>query len=131
MGSPIEINDTLQLTTEQGFPAEILDLEDHCKVPLTADQFKGKIFHFHDKHDARIFHLDPVRVFLVHNIDGKWLFWGHALIQNQEIKKRNAGSEWKAGEWETTGSYIIEQLYDPDYQRIATINESPPGKSYF
>jgi len=35
MGSYIEFNDTLQLTTEQGFPAE-LDLEKHLQEPFRA-----------------------------------------------------------------------------------------------
>jgi hypothetical protein len=34
MGSMIEINDTLQLTTEQGFPADLLSFESHCKNPV-------------------------------------------------------------------------------------------------
>jgi hypothetical protein len=33
MGSNIELNDTLQITTEQGFP-DILDLERHKKILL-------------------------------------------------------------------------------------------------
>ncbi len=36
MGSIIEINDTLQITKEQGFP-ESLDYEKHCVKPFTAD----------------------------------------------------------------------------------------------
>ncbi len=131
MGSPIEFNDTLQLTIEQGFPANILNRESHCKNPLTANDLKGREFTFKNKFDARIFHLDPVRVFLVHNIDGKWLFWGHALIQKQEIKKVNPGPGWKLGDWETTGTYTIEHIYDPDFQQAFTINESPAGRSYF
>ena len=34
MGSSIEINDTLQVTTEQGFPADVFDLAKHLKTPI-------------------------------------------------------------------------------------------------
>lgn len=129
MGSNIEINDTLQLTETQGFPSDVLSLEKHLKNAISAEALKGKEFHF-VKEDARVFHLDPCRVFLVENIDGKWLFWGHALIQKQEVRKTNAGDNW-AGTWETSGTYIIDKIYPPEFQREATINQSPRGKSYF
>lgn len=130
MGSNIEVNDTLQLTREQGFPSEWLTLAAHLKDPCTAEKLKGKTFSF-NKEDARLFHLDPVRVFLVENIAGKWLFWGHALIQSQHLRKRNPGPDWKAGDWETSGTFIIAKIYAPEFQKLATINQSPPGKSYF
>lgn len=69
----MEINDTLQLTGEQGFPA-VLDLEKHFSTPLSADDFFGQVFAFHDKPSIRIYHRPPVRVFLVHNIDGKRVY---------------------------------------------------------
>ena len=37
MGSYVEINDTLQITKEQGFPKE-LNWKKHLKVPYTAEQ---------------------------------------------------------------------------------------------
>lgn len=37
MGSVIEINDTLQLTNEQGFPAELV-YEQHKNKPFTAQE---------------------------------------------------------------------------------------------
>ena len=46
MGSYLEINDTLQLTTEQGFPADLLDLAKHRKTPVTIAAVKDKIFTF-------------------------------------------------------------------------------------
>jgi uncharacterized cupin superfamily protein len=76
MGNYIEVNDTLQITLEQGFPSDILNLDCHQKNPVMYSDLEGKEFEFLDKPRARIFHLDPVRVFLVENIDGKWLFWG-------------------------------------------------------
>jgi len=81
MGSFIEINDTLQITTDQGFP-KVLNLARHLKKPFVAANFKGKVFSF-DKPDLRLYHSAPTRVFLVQNIKGKWLYWGHCLIIEQ------------------------------------------------
>lgn len=132
MGSFIEINDTLQITTEQGFPADLLNLANHLQTPVTLDDVKGKCFHFHKKDSARIFHLDPVRVFLVHSIQGKWLIWGKALIQSQTIEKQlDESGKWIEGKWQTSGTYIISEIYEPEYQAIFTKRESVPGKSYF
>ena len=83
MGSYVEMNDTLQITKEQGFPKE-LDWKQHLKNPYTAEQFKDKIFEFKDKPSIRNYQIPPVRNFLVENIDGKWLYWG--LIYILEIK---------------------------------------------
>ena len=55
MGSYIEMNDTLQITKEQGFPKE-LTLEQHLKVPFKAEQFKNKP-------NIRNYHMPPVRNF--------------------------------------------------------------------
>lgn len=132
MGSYIEINDTLQLTTEQGFPAHLLDIERHRKKPVTIDAVKDRIFKFKDKPSARIFQLDPVRVFYVHNIGGKWLFWGHVFIQSQTIyKKLDAKGNWKEGDWLTSGTYRIDTLYDPQFQEVFTLREAPADRNYF
>ncbi|MDD3284787.1 MAG: hypothetical protein PHZ07_04290 [Patescibacteria group bacterium] len=120
MGSYIELNDTLQITTEQGFPKE-LNLEEHLKNPLDAKQFKNKVFYFHDKQGIRLFHTSPNRVFLVHNIDGKWLYWGHCLIIEQTIN-----SETKT----TSGKFIIIKIYNPEYQRYISQQEVDLGKEY-
>ncbi len=132
MGSSLEINDTLQLTTSQGFPAEILDLERHLKNPVTLKDVGDRVFTFRNKSSARIFQLDPVRVYYAHNIDGRWLFWGHVLIQSLMIEK-SLGSEglWKEGEWVTSGTYRIAEIYEPEYQKIFTKRESPQGRSFF
>lgn len=132
MGSLIEINDTLQITEAQGFPSSILNLKKHQKDPISLDDVKGVVFEFKNKPRARIFQTDPVRVFLVQNIKGKWLFWGHALIQSQSIEKKlNEDGSWDGKSWVTNGTYIISEIYPPDYQKIATIRESIPGLSYF
>ena len=121
MGSTIELNDTLQITTEQGFPVE-LQLDKHQQKPFSAADFTDRIFEFHDKPDLRIFHPAPTRVFLVHNINGKWLYWGHALIIEQTI---NAQTNT------TSGKFVIIKIYDPEYQRQISKNEVNTGKNYF
>ena len=121
MGSYIELNDTLQLTSEQGFPAE-LTLEQHHRKPFEASDFANRVFEFHDKPNLRIFHLSPTRVCLVHNIDGKWLYWGHAEILEQTI---HAVSKT------TSGKFIITKIYDREYQRLISMNEVDPGKEFF
>jgi hypothetical protein len=125
MGSMVEINDTLQLTTEQGFPSDILDIARHQINPVTLDDVKDRIFTFRNKPSARIFQLDPVRVYYVHNIGGKWLFWGHVFIQSLSITKDVKGN------WITGGTYKIVEIYDPAYQKMFSLHESPPGAGFF
>jgi hypothetical protein len=128
----VEINDTLQLTTEQGFPADTLSRERHCKKPVLLGDVAGKLFEFHSKPNARIFQLDPVRVYFVHNIDDKWLFWGHAMIQRLTIEKKlGPEGKWKEGDWVTSGMYKITEIYDPDFQKQFTLSEAPQDRNYF
>jgi hypothetical protein len=124
MGSMLEINDTLQITTEQGFPADILDLNKHRANPITAQSLAGKVFEFYDKPGARFYQHAPVRVYLVHNIGGKWLFWGRIFVQSQTI----TGDSEKTTT--TKGTYVVTDVYDPAYQEMFTRRESPPGKSF-
>jgi len=121
MGSQIELNDTLQLTTEQGWPPE-LKLEQHLKKPFQAGDFVGRIFAFHDKPDPRLYHPAPIRVFLVHNINGKWLYWGHAQVIEQTIHSDTNT---------TSGKFIITKIYSPEHQHSMSVNEVDPGKEYF
>jgi len=79
MGSFIEHNDTLQLTLDQGFPKE-LDIDKHLKTPYELQDFKDKIFAFHNKADIRIYKAPPVRNFFVENRNGKWIYWGRVHI---------------------------------------------------
>ena len=131
MGSIIELNDTLQLTTEQGFPSEFLNYEKHLQTPIPLEEVQGRTFQFYGKTSARLFHLDPVRVYLAQNIDGKWLFWGRALIQSLHIeKKMDQKGSW-AGQWVTSGTFIIQSIYHPEYQRMFTLSEAPPKKCFF
>lgn len=125
MGSHIELNDTLQITSEQGFPKNILNLEKHQNTPVKLGDVADKIFEFHDKPGARIFHLPPNRCFLVHNIDGKWLYWGKIIMLEQTI---NGSAKDKLT---TFGKYKIIEIYDPKYQVQITKHETPKGLSYF
>ena len=132
MGSLIELNDTLPISADQGFPVHLLDLKKHIENPISLQTLSGFVFSFHKKDNARIYHTDPVRVFLVQNSDNKWLFWGKILIQSQSItKKLDTHGNWKTGEWETSGTYLITDIYEPEYQVLFTKRESPPGRSYF
>lgn len=93
MGSFIEINDTLQLTIAQGFPKE-LNLEQHLKNPYKLEDFKDKVFQFHDKQDIRIYKVPPTRNFFVENREGKWIYWGlvHIIETTVDyIKKTTSG----------------------------------------
>jgi|SRR3989338_8265380 len=125
MGSLIEFNDTLQITKKQGFPERILNLDKHKKKSIKLKDVKDKIFEFHDKPGARIYHLPPTRCFLVHNVKGKWLYWGKIVILEQTIKQGSKGNQT------TSGKYRIIKIYDPNYQKQITRNESPKGASYF
>lgn len=121
MGSFIEFNDTLQLTTEQGFPKE-LKLERHLKKPFTEKDFEGRIFEFKNKPNMRLYHLAPTRVFLVHNTKGKWLYWGHAHVIEQTIH---------ADTKTTSGKFRIVKIYDPKYQEVASRQEMRKGTEFF
>ena len=118
MGSLIKINDTLKISKEMGFPKE-LTLGKHLQDQEFHKKFIGEEFQFWNN-DERLYHRPPTRVFLVEEIDGKWLYWGHALITSQTIEKEK-----------TFGKYKITKIYDSEYQKNITLNESPQGKSYF
>ncbi|NQT49059.1 hypothetical protein HQ571_00010 [Candidatus Kuenenbacteria bacterium] len=109
MGSFIETNDTLQITTEQGFPKE-LDYDLHKATPFKAEDFADQIFEFKDKPKIRIYQLPPVRNFLVQNIDGKWLYWG--LIHVIEITHDNVQQI-------TSGKFKIIYIYTPEEMKKA------------
>lgn len=132
MGSYIELNDTLQITKDQGFPTHIFERSSHLEMPVTLDQVKDQIFAFRDKPNARIFHTDPVRVYFVENIHGKWLFWGRISIQSFTIEKQvDSKGAWDGQSWKTHGIYKIIDVYDPHYQEVFTRREAPPDRNYF
>lgn len=109
MGSFIEINDTLQLTREQGFPAE-LDLETHLRTPYHVEQFKNRIFAFKDKPAIRLYQIPPVRNFLVENRDSKWIYWGKVHILSISCDYVNLM---------TSGTFKIVSLNTPQEMKTA------------
>ncbi len=109
MGSFVELNDTLQISKAQGFPAE-LDLNTHQKTPYETDAFKDRVFSFHSKRDIRCYQQPPVRCFLVENIDGEWIYWGQAFVQSIQhdyIEKT------------TSGTFKIVRIFKPDEMKTA------------
>src|SRR3989344_4100688 len=104
MGSFIEINDTLRITKEQGFPSE-LEYKKHCIKPFKTSDFVGKIFLFSNKPAIRIYKAPPVRNFLVEDIGGKWLYWG--LVHIIEITHDYVQQT-------TSGKFTIICLYSPE-----------------
>jgi len=125
MGSFIEINDTLQITKEQGFPEEILNLEKHRQNSIKVEDLQNRVFEFNNKPGARIYHSAPVRCFLVQNINGKWLYWGKVIILEQTIKGESKENKF------TSGKYKIIEIYDSVYQEEFTKHECDLGLSYF
>lgn len=109
MGSFIEINDTLQLATEQGFPKE-LDYQKHIHKPFKVEDFKDKVFTFRDKPKIRIYKTPPVRNFLAQNINGKWLYWG--LIYILEVTHDYIRQT-------TSGKFKIISIYSPEEMKYA------------
>jgi hypothetical protein len=105
MGSVIEINDTLRITSEQGFPAE-LDIEKHLhEKPYTLDDVKDKVFSFLAKPKIRVYKQPPVRNFLAQDLDGKWIYWGlcYILEVHHDYVKQ-----------ETSGKFQIVRLFTPE-----------------
>lgn len=72
--STFEINDTLQISREQGFP-ETLDIMKHLQNPFPLESVVNIPYDFHGKPGLRNFPAYPVRVFLVENKNGKWIYW--------------------------------------------------------
>lgn len=109
MGSSIIQNDSLQITSEQGFPSELI-LEEHLKQPYKLEDFVEKVFSFHGKPAIRNYQQPPVRNFLIENNEGKWVYWGlvHVLsITHDYINKT------------TSGTFKIIYLNSPEEMRKA------------
>lgn len=121
MGSYIELNDTLQITREQGFPVE-LDYEKHKKHPYEAEDFSEKVFEFKDKPNIRNYLGDGIRNFLVENIDGKWLYWGlcHIVEVKHDYDKKT-----------TSGKYVITRIFAPeDMHKAFQLIDKRPENDY-
>jgi len=109
MGSFIEINDTLRINKDQGFP-HFLDISKHLKTPFKLEDVKDKIFEFKEKPDIRIYKIPPVRNFLVEEVEGKWIYWGlcHVLSVKHDYVDKTTG-----------GSFKIISINSPDEMKIA------------
>lgn len=121
--STFELNDTLQITLEQGFPVE-LDITTHMISPISQNKIEWKIFTFSGKPWLRNFVAYPTRVFLVENRDGKWIYWWLCQILETTIDyvKR-----------ETNGKYRIIKLFEVEdmkkmFQMTHTLD---PEQNYF
>ena len=121
MGSFIEINDTLQITKEQGWPDELV-LENHQKNPYKLEDFKDKIFEFKDKPKIRIYKIPPVRNFLVENRGGKWICWG--LCHIIELRHDNLKGT-------TSGRFKIIQIYSPEEMKLAEEITTPDKELWY
>lgn len=123
MGSFIEINDTLRITKEQGFPDE-LDLQTHLATPYTIDTVKDKIFSFTSKPSIRIYKAPPVRNFLAEDCGGKWVYWGLCYIVEitHDYEKQ-----------ETSGKFKIIRLNTPEEMKemFKLTHFSNPEQNYF
>ncbi|MBI2990049.1 MAG: hypothetical protein HYY51_02555 [Candidatus Magasanikbacteria bacterium] len=124
MGTLIEFNDTLQLTAEQGFPEDILNLGKHNQKAVELDEIKNLVFEF-KKNGIRLFHHAPTRCFLVHNKNGKWIYWGHIVVTEQNVSGDNKNN------YQTTGKYKITKIYSPESQAEITSREARDGESFF
>lgn len=100
MGSILIMNDTLQISTEQGFP-ENLELEKEYS-------FK--------KDKLRQFRLPPVKIFLAHNIEGKWDYVGEAIITELTLLPL---------ENKTVGKFKIVKLYNDEHRAVMNANMQP------
>ena len=105
MGSLIEINDTLKLKRDKGFP-------DNIKL--------GKKYHF-SINEKRLFHLKPIRVFLVEEIGEMWNYIGHVFILELKID---------AVQNITSGFFEVVQLYSNEYRKFVNMFEPPKDKGF-
>ena len=101
MGAELILNDTLQITREQGFPEE-LEL--------------GKEYSF-EKKKRRLYRLPPVRVFLAENKDGVWDYRGEALVTEMSIISE--------GEGKTTGKFKVVKIYSDEHRKVMSENMQP------
>jgi hypothetical protein len=102
MGSNIEFNDTLKIEMSE-FPKDLQE---------------GKEYFF-KREGRRLYHLYPVRVFLVKEVDEKWFYIGHAQVIEQTIN---------AIDNQTSGKFLVTKLYSKEYADIVNKNEPPHGK---
>lgn len=122
MGSFIELNDTLRINKEQGFPVE-LELLKHLENPYTLAAVEGREFSFKSKPKIRVYQQPPVRNFLVEDLDGKWVYWGKCHITEIHHDYLNQV---------TSGKYKIISINSPDDMKNAfDLVDLVPENNYF
>jgi hypothetical protein len=124
MGTKVEINDTLRISKEQGFPVE-LQIEDYLiNSDIYINKIKDKIFTFSRKPMIRVFQAPPVRTFLVEDYNGKWIYWGLCYILSLHLNYETQ---------ETSGTYKIIRLNSPEeMKQMFTITHfNHPEENYF
>lgn len=109
MGSTVRVNDTLQITAEQGFPRE-LAISEYLESPFPVSRFDGVVFSFQAKEGIRNFQQPPVQNFLVENHQGKHIYWG--LITMLFV-----GHDYLANV--TSGQYKLHTLYTLEQMKMA------------
>lgn len=122
MGSFLEINDTLRISKKQGFPTE-LEIKKHLINPFKINDLKNKVYSFKNKPKIRYYHQPPVRIFLVEELNGKWLYWGlcHILELNYDYKKQV-----------TSGKYQIIYLNTAEeMKQMFNLTDQRPEYNYF
>jgi len=118
----IEINDTLRITKDQGFPHKLV-YEKHLQKPFKAADFKDLIFEFKNKPKIRIYKPVPIRNFLVEDINGKWLYWG--LIHVIEVTHDNINQS-------TSGKFKIIYINTPEEMKKAQeLIDRNPAHDFF
>jgi hypothetical protein len=94
------MNDTLQITHEQGFPK---------KLEL------NKEYSF-EKNKLRLYRLPPVRVFLAQNKNEVWDYMGEAIITELNILPLQD---------KTTGKFKVVKIYSEEHRRVMNENMQP------
>lgn len=123
MGSFIELNDTLRITKDQGFPAE-LDIKKHLENPYLFSDVENTVFEFRAKEKIRLYQQPPVRNFLVEDLYGKWLYWGLCYVLEVH-------HDYVTGV--TSGKYKIVRLNTPREMRqhFELTHFTNPEHNYF
>jgi hypothetical protein len=75
--------------------------------------------------------------FVENTVEGKWLVWGKAFIESLTIEhvkttvNPNNAIQFQPGDWMTSGTFKVVEVYDPDYQRVFTTHETPAAWNFF
>jgi hypothetical protein len=122
MGSFIELNYTLRITKEQGFPTQ-LNVNQHFQNPYSLKDFQNKVFTFKNKPSIRVYQIPPVQCFLVEEINGRWLYWG--LCQILEVTHDYLNKT-------TSGKYKITYINSPEEMKtVFKLIDQRPETNYF